>query len=151
MVFFLLIIRLLDKVLAMWGEPNKFVTCWWIQMYPNGGVFSCSKGRGKVGGRTPDLHSLYLITCLYVPSSNVSRFASGAGVLSLNLVNSLLWMARNCWARCANSSRYFAWLQRCCERETCFRHVTMRYVIVRWPRSLHYMTIDVVMARNPLH
>ena len=54
-------------------------------------------------------------TCLYVPSSKVSRFASGAGVLSLNLVNSLLWMVRNCWARCAKSSRYFVWLRRCCE------------------------------------
>jgi hypothetical protein len=39
------------------------------------------------------------ISCLYVPSSNVSRFCNGAGVLSLNRVKSRRWIARNCEAR----------------------------------------------------
>mgnify|MGYP001798224795 CR=1 FL=1 len=57
----------------------------------------------------------FLLTCLYVPSNNVSRLASGAGVLSLNLVNNLLCIARNCWARCDKNSQHLTRLRRCYE------------------------------------
>lgn len=49
----------------------------------------------------------YTLTCLYVPSSRVSRCWSGAGVLSLNLVRSRRWMARNCTALSDKSSSNF--------------------------------------------